>query len=379
MPEHQTAHLPQDDETEQSAIAIAFSAPLVSRSLITMMVVGVILNLINQIDAITGDKNINWLTLVLTFIVPYVVSTISGTLTFLKLQEQHRQAKPEVKPMPVSQDSIDELVELTQQITQNAMNVNAASKKRVTFVDDTAQTARSAMCVSNELSELAAHSQQNLDDVDSSFSEICSHIAQLGIKVNSSIGATNELSSELQAFLDEFDSIAKLALVITSISDQTNLLALNAAIEAARAGEAGRGFSVVADEVKALASQTKDNAAQINQHLSSLSQRQNGLDKALQSLDSSMNEAQSMTNDSQSSMQKSSDGVEEASNQVRHSLLTVIEKLRGEECKLKDLAENVEVLAADTKKAVQGSATNIELGNQAIDRTKAIRDAIKES
>lgn len=368
-----------DTDNGDTFLSVALSTPLVMRSLVTMLVVGCVLNLINQWQGIIGEQPIAWLNLVLTFVVPYLVSTVSGALTLLKVREQ--------KPAEVRQEASNErfipasiaLISLTEKITQNAKNVNQASKQRLSFVEETAQTAKSASDVSMNLSEKAIQSQHSLSAVDDAFNAICNHIIELGSQVNNSIAATNVLSQEIHAFLNEFESIASLASGITKISDQTNLLALNAAIEAARAGDAGRGFAVVASEVRDLASQTKDNASKIDNHLAALRQKQTSLDSALVSLTSSMAQAQNMTGDSESSMQKSTEQVTQSSQQVRRSLSDVKEQLESENKKLLTLAEHVQILADDTLKAIDGSATNIDLGNQAIDLSHDLHALAKQS
>lgn len=111
---------------------------------------------------------------------------------------------------------------------------------------------------------------ENLGSGSESESDISGLFSQSGSSLKEIIKNMEQLSSRMSHMSESIsglsetaDNINKFVSTITSISDQTNLLALNAAIEAARAGDAGRGFSVVADEVRALATETNTSASEV--------------------------------------------------------------------------------------------------------------------
>lgn len=136
-----------------------------------------------------------------------------------------------------------------QQRDQTAM-VATAMEQLVTSISD---VSRSTTDTSNQSLEAQSSLVENMERAD---------MAATNIKLL--VRLINDSSEVISSLKNEVSKITSMLSVITSIADQTNLLALNAAIEAARAGEAGRGFSVVADEVRALATRSQESTVEIS-------------------------------------------------------------------------------------------------------------------
>jgi methyl-accepting chemotaxis protein/aerotaxis receptor len=121
--------------------------------------------------------------------------------------------------------------------------------------------------------EIAQNITVAASDLESTFTQ-CEQaqqdIYQTTNKIQSLAKAVESASSSADSLTQSANGVGELMADIQSIADQTNLLALNAAIEAARAGEHGRGFAVVADEVRNLSSRTQDTAKEIHQRLTSM-------------------------------------------------------------------------------------------------------------
>ena len=193
--------------------------------------------------------------------------------------------------------SITEVSSATGQVNEVALRVVAASNSSMFNSDQQASRTSSVAAAINELGAAAQEIAQNAALASQHSSDARNLAAEGQQVVDQTIAAMHQLSAKISDSCGNIETlnsntvnIGQILEVITSISQQTNLLALNAAIEAARAGEAGRGFAVVADEVRNLAHRTQDSAQQVQKMIEEL---QVGARQAVSTMTESQRESES--------------------------------------------------------------------------------------
>ncbi|MFL1500278.1 methyl-accepting chemotaxis protein [Pseudomonas sp. O64] len=245
-----------------------------------------------------------------------------------------------------SRAGIDEQRQETEQVA-TAMNEMLATSQEV---------ARHAEQASNAATE----ADQQASAGDHVVAEAIAHIEHLAQEMTHS-------SQAMQGLRQESQKIGSVLEVIKSVSEQTNLLALNAAIEAARAGEAGRGFAVVADEVRSLAQRTQQSAEEIEELIGSL---QRGTQQVADSMDNS----RSLTDNSVQLTRRAGDAlanitrtvsvIQEMNPQIAAAAeeqTAVAEEINRSVLKVKDVSEQTSAASQET------AAASVELARLGAD------------
>lgn len=179
--------------------------------------------------------------------------------------------------------SAEEMAAGAMEQTSQSEDVASSVEQMTKTILETAENSTTAAKLSNDAGEEA---KQGVNSVENSISGM-----------NSIVNSTESTGKIIESLAVKTDEIGKITQVIDDIADQTNLLALNAAIEAARAGEQGRGFAVVADEVRKLAERTTKATKEITDTIKAIQSEANEANLSMKEANDSVNKGMTLSHE----------------------------------------------------------------------------------
>ncbi|WP_193170937.1 methyl-accepting chemotaxis protein [Nisaea nitritireducens] len=186
-----------------------------------------------------------------------------------------------VSALKIVEEAVNSVRVSSETMAANAQNTTGLSRDAAAAIEEANANIQTVASATTELS--------------SSINEISSQMAQASTVTRAAVGEVETTNTRVGALNEAAESIGQVIQIIDEIAEQTNLLALNATIEAARAGEAGKGFAVVASEVKSLATQTSKATEEISQKIAEIQSETSAAADAVLGIGNTINKIDELT------------------------------------------------------------------------------------
>ncbi|KGN03107.1 chemotaxis protein [Clostridium novyi A str. 4570] len=256
----------------------------------------------------------------------------------------------------------EEISGVVEQVANAAISQAENTQDAATILNGNIEALKNIVDVENENKEQL---EQAISKIDNSYN----NVDNSSKNIIESLNKFKEVRNNGMELEDKAHSITDIVSIVSQISEQTNLLALNASIEAARAGEAGRGFSVVAEEVRKLAEQTQEAVEQINTNLGEFVD-------AIKNLVTKIDSQYSVLEKETGSLKEVRDISLDATNAIQTvsaSMIKTIDELTSESETIAGIYNNIESLSAI---AEENSASSEEVSANVSNYTSEIKNLI---
>lgn len=260
------------------------------------------------------------------------IGQMAGAIQVFKENEIERErlrteSEKEQEARVNRQKQIDELIggfrgsvqSVLQSVTDKTEEMAAEARSLSSMATDTTNQAGSAASSSEQASSNVQAVASAAEELTASIGEISRQINQTKDIVDKASAATTETDTKIAGLADAANRIGEVISLIQDIAEQTNLLALNATIEAARAGEAGKGFAVVASEVKELATQTAKATEAIAEQITNIQHETQSSVEAIRTIADTMTEVSTSTEAIAAAVEEQGASTSEISNNVQQA------------------------------------------------------------